>query len=170
MISLGLKRIAQRTSNGLLAWRRKQQRRQHCAVGAFLFDCECFLAAEDLLDLADFLFDEAVCLFGRAFVLQVRAVGNLADLFLDSALYFVELAFAFILGSGGSCDIRSHRDSPFAFAHPDSRRTMGKAVTEIKNGMIRQYSEILFQTALRRCSKVSRLFVAGCAVLGSRLF
>ena len=57
------------------------------------------LFPEDFLHLADFLLDLPVYLFASAFAFQVGIVRQLAHLFLNRALHFVNLACDFILST-----------------------------------------------------------------------
>ena len=57
------------------------------------------LFPEDFLHLVDFLLDLPVYLFASAFACQVGMVRQLAHLFLDRALHFVNLACDFILST-----------------------------------------------------------------------
>jgi hypothetical protein len=61
---------------------------------------EMILFSEDFLHLADFLLDLSAYLFAGAFAFQVRIVRQLAHLFLNGALHFVNLARDLISFSG----------------------------------------------------------------------
>ena len=60
---------------------------------------EMILFSEDFLHLADFLLDLPAYLFTGAFVFQVGIVRQLAHLFLNRALHFVNLACDLILST-----------------------------------------------------------------------
>ncbi len=57
------------------------------------------LFPEDFLHLADFLLDLPLYLFASAFAFQVGIVRQLAHLFLNRALHFVNLGCDFILST-----------------------------------------------------------------------
>jgi len=74
------------------------------------------LLVEDLFHVAHFLFDDAVDSFGGPFVFKLGVVGGVADLLLDSSLYFVDFAFHLVVGAGGWCCGRcGHLRSPLMF-------------------------------------------------------